>query len=142
MCVDVAHLVFESLRNADDQVVDEGADGAESCDVLPGAVVQLDIDDILLGVGKVDGQVVEILGEFACFPSMPALPPALQIWALRTSGTLDGDQSRLDGDLDCWAQCISRCSLCNAIFLLIFKFLPLLQPLSPSSSANVERAER
>lgn len=45
--VDVAHLVLEALRHADDEVVDEGADGAERRDVLARAVVQLDVDDVL-----------------------------------------------------------------------------------------------
>lgn len=80
--VDVSHLVLVALRYADDQVVDVSADSSESGDVLAGAVVDLDVDDILLGLGEVDSQVAQVLGKLA-------------------SGTLDGDIPRLDVDLDC-----------------------------------------
>src|SRR4051812_36054403 len=95
MGVDVSHLVAEALGDADDQVVDEGSDGAEGGDVLPGAVVQLDVDDILLGVREVDRQVAEVLGEFACpapsdVPNVSCSPPVPPL--ARTSWTLDGDQ--------------------------------------------------
>lgn len=63
MCVDVAHLVLEAFCDADDQVVDEGADGSEGSDILAVAVVDLDGDGVLLGLAKVDGQVTEILDE-------------------------------------------------------------------------------
>lgn len=65
MCVDISHLVLVALGNADDQVVDERADCAEGRNVLPGAVVQLDVDDLLLGVREVDRQMVEVLRELA-----------------------------------------------------------------------------
>ena len=80
--IDVSHLVLVALRYADDQVVDVSADSSESGDVLAGAVVDLDVDDILLGLGEVDSQVAQVLGKLA-------------------SGTLDGDIPRLDVDLDC-----------------------------------------
>ncbi len=44
MGIDVAHLVLEALGDADDQVVDEGADCAEGGDVLADAMVDLDAD--------------------------------------------------------------------------------------------------
>ena len=66
MCVDVSHLVFESLSDTDDQVVDKSSDGSEGCDVLSGAMVQFNVDNILLGVREIDCQVVEILRKFAC----------------------------------------------------------------------------
>ena len=50
MGVDVAHLILKALCDADDQVVDQGSDCAESSNVLAGAVVKLNIDDILLGL--------------------------------------------------------------------------------------------
>lgn len=50
MGVDVAHLVLEALGNTDDQVVDKGADGSQGSDVLARAMVQLDVDDVLLRV--------------------------------------------------------------------------------------------
>ena len=65
MCVDVSHLVPEALGDTNDQVVDEGSDGSEGCDVLSGAMVQLDVDEVLLGVREVDCQVAQVLGEFA-----------------------------------------------------------------------------
>jgi hypothetical protein len=66
MGVDVTHLVLESLCYADDQVVDEGADGAEGGDILAVAVVDLDRDGVLLGLAEVDSQVGEILDELSC----------------------------------------------------------------------------
>lgn len=49
MGVDVTHLVLEALGNTDDHVVDQGLDCAEGCDILAGTVVELDVDDLLLG---------------------------------------------------------------------------------------------
>jgi hypothetical protein len=75
MCVDVSHLVPEALCDTNDQVVDERSDGPEGCDILSGAMVEFDVDDILLGVGEVDCQVAQVLGEFACAsPSELRLP--------------------------------------------------------------------
>jgi hypothetical protein len=54
MGIDVSHLILEALRDADNQVVDQGSDCAESSDVLAGAMVQLDVDDVLLWVREVD----------------------------------------------------------------------------------------
>lgn len=67
MCVDISHLVFETLGNTDDQVVDESTDGSESSDVLAGSVVKLDLDDILLWLREVYCQMAKILVEFAYF---------------------------------------------------------------------------
>ena len=66
MGVDVAHLVLEALGDTDDHVVDQGADGAESGNVLASTVVELDVDDIALWVGEVDCQVGEVLLENTC----------------------------------------------------------------------------
>ena len=66
MSVDVSHLVLVALRYADDQGVDVSADSSEGGDVLAGAVVDLDVDDILLGLGEVDSQVAQVLDKFAC----------------------------------------------------------------------------
>jgi len=82
MGVDVAHLVLVALGDTNDHVVDDGADGAESGDVLAGTVVHLDVDDVLLGVREADSQVLERLLENA-------------------TGAGDGDMSGLDLDLDC-----------------------------------------
>lgn len=65
MGIDVSHLVFEALRYANDEVVNERADGAESSNTFAVAVVHLDVEDILLWVRKADGDVVEVLAEFA-----------------------------------------------------------------------------
>ena len=70
MCVDISHLVLEAFGDTDNQVVDEGSDCAEGSDVLSGTVVQFDVDNILLWVGEVDGQVVEVLRELACNSSI------------------------------------------------------------------------
>jgi len=66
MCVDISHLVLEALCDTDDHVVDEGSDGSEGSDILSGAVVEFNVDNILLGVREVDCQVAEVLGEFTC----------------------------------------------------------------------------
>jgi len=81
MGIYVAHLVLVSLGDTDDQVVNQGADSSESSDALAGAVVELDLDDILLGVREADRQVAERLCELA-------------------SGTLNKNVPVLDGDLD------------------------------------------
>lgn len=65
MCVDVAHLILETFGDANDQVVDEGSDGSEGSNALSRAVVEFDVDDILFFEGEVDGQVVQVLREFA-----------------------------------------------------------------------------
>ena len=85
MGIDVSHLVLEALGDTDNQVVDEGADGSESGDILTDAVVNLDVDDVLLGLREVNSDVGEVLGELS-------------------SGALDGDKSGLDVDLDCWTK--------------------------------------
>lgn len=82
MGIDVAHLVLEALGDTDDQVVDEGADGTESGDVLAVAMVNLEADGALLDDGEVDGNVAEVLDELA-------------------AGALDGNDPGLDRDLDC-----------------------------------------
>lgn len=82
MGVDVAHLVQEAAGDTDDQVVDDGADGAEGSDTLAGTVVQLDRDDVLLGATEGDGNVGEVLNELA-------------------AGTLDGHSARTNVDLHC-----------------------------------------
>ena len=65
MCVDISHLVLEALGDTDDQVVDEGSDSTEGSNVLSCAVVEFDVDDILLWVGEVDCQVVQVFRELA-----------------------------------------------------------------------------
>lgn len=86
MGIDVSHLVLEALCHADNHVLDDRSDGSQRGNVLTVAMVDLDRDGVLLGVAKVDGQVTEVLGELA-------------------SGTLDGDDSGLDADLDCTRGC-------------------------------------
>jgi hypothetical protein len=66
MCVDVAHLVFVAFGHTNDHVVDEGSDGSESSDVFPRAMVQLDMDNIFLRLRKGNGEMAQVLGEFAC----------------------------------------------------------------------------
>lgn len=65
MCIHISHLVLVPLRHADDQIVDDGADGPECSDVLARAVVEFDVDDVLFWVRERDGEMAEILGEFA-----------------------------------------------------------------------------
>ena len=65
MSIDISHLVLEPLGHTDDKVVDEGADGAESGHALAAAVVHFDVDDILRRVREADGEMAEVLDEFA-----------------------------------------------------------------------------
>ncbi len=44
MGIDISHFVFVTLRNTDDEIVDEGFDCSKSCDILAGAVVNFDRD--------------------------------------------------------------------------------------------------
>jgi hypothetical protein len=101
MGVDVSHLVLETLGDTDDQVVDEGSDSSEGSDILADTVVNLDGDLVLLGAGEVDGQVAEILDQLA-------------------AGTLDGDNSRLNGNLDCRHKTSQHFGSCELIILDIF----------------------
>ena len=66
MRVDVAHLVLEALRDTGNQVLDDRANRAEGGDVLAVAVVDLDGDLVLLGLGEGDGKVTEVLDELPC----------------------------------------------------------------------------
>ena len=66
MGVDVAHLVLEALGHADDEVVDDGADGAEGGDALAVAMVDLDGDGVLLGLTEDYSQMAEVLDELPC----------------------------------------------------------------------------
>jgi hypothetical protein len=66
MGVDISHLVFITLCNASDQVVDEGLDCAEGGDVLASAVVEFNVDNVLRGVRKADGEMGHVFDEFAC----------------------------------------------------------------------------
>jgi len=57
VCVDISHFVFEASHDTNNQVVDDRLDCAEGCNVLASAVVQFDIDDIIVGAGEADGKV-------------------------------------------------------------------------------------
>lgn len=61
MGVDVTHLVLEALGNANDHVVDQGLNCAESCDILAGTVVEFDVDNLLLWGREVDCKMAEVL---------------------------------------------------------------------------------
>lgn len=113
MSVDVAHLVLEAPGDTDDEVVDDGADGAEGSDALAGTVVHLNRDDILLGAAEGDGDVGEVLGELACWKhasmrsiypdaslsqAEKALIPSARL-GVHTSGALDGHDSRTNVNL-------------------------------------------
>lgn len=54
MGVDVSHLVLESSRDTNDQIIDESLDSPESSHVLACAMVKFDVDDILRGMGEAD----------------------------------------------------------------------------------------
>lgn len=70
MSINVSHLVFISLCDSGDQVLDDRFDSAKGSDVLSRAVVDFNLDELLailaLGKRESDGDVGEIFGEFAC----------------------------------------------------------------------------
>lgn len=99
MGVDVSHLVLEALGHADDKVVDEGADGSEGSDILSVAVVDLDGDGVLLGLGEVDSQVTKVLDQLACFRRVRLIRSSrlgLALWSVhfRIAGSYLGDPRR------------------------------------------------
>lgn len=65
MGVDVTHLVLEALGDTNDHVVDERADSSEAGDLFAYAMVELDLDDVLLGTGEADGEMAKVLNELA-----------------------------------------------------------------------------
>lgn len=90
MGIDVSHLVLVSLGDTDNQILDERLHGSQGSDILSRAVVNFDLNDLLvlstLGNGEGDRDVRKILGEFA--------------WRMRMlieiSCTLDGFQGLSD----------------------------------------------
>jgi hypothetical protein len=65
MSVDISHLVLVTLCDADDEVVDDGLDSAESSDIFAAAMVDLDRDNVFLGEREADGKVRKIFCQFA-----------------------------------------------------------------------------
>lgn len=83
MCIDVSHLVLESLGDTGNHVLDDTLDSSESGNVLSVAMVESNVDDWLAGtLGEGDVDVLEVTDELA-------------------AGTGDGDDTGLDGDGDC-----------------------------------------
>lgn len=83
MGVDVAHLVFEAFGDTDHQVVEDRADGTEGSNGLAVTVVDLDLDDVLLGALERNGQVGQILDQLACVPRKRTLSVFRVISSLR-----------------------------------------------------------
>lgn len=65
VCIDVSHLVLEALGDTNDQVVDDGSDGTEGSNVLADTVVNVDGNNVLLGLSEADGNVRQVLHELA-----------------------------------------------------------------------------
>lgn len=72
MCVDISHLVLEALRDADNEVVDEGLDCAKCRHTLASAVVQFDIDNVAGWVREANGQMCHVLHKFPWSVSIAA----------------------------------------------------------------------
>jgi hypothetical protein len=66
MGIDVSHLVFVALGDADDKVVDQCSDCAESSNIFPCAVVEFDVDEAWGGMREGNCQMAQVLGELAC----------------------------------------------------------------------------
>lgn len=67
MGIDVSHLILEALRNADNQVVDEGFDGSERCNILAGTMMEFDIDDVFRRMGEADRKMSQVLRKLAWY---------------------------------------------------------------------------
>lgn len=65
MGIDISHLILEALRNADNQVVDEGFDGSQRCNILAGTMMQFDIDDVFRRMGEADRKMSQVLRKLA-----------------------------------------------------------------------------
>ena len=65
MGIDISHLVSIALRDTDYEIVDDGLDGSESCDILARAVVDLNRDFFLRREGEADCEVGKIFCQFA-----------------------------------------------------------------------------
>jgi hypothetical protein len=76
MCIDVSHLVLEAFCDANNQVVDKSSDRSESSNIFASTMVELDVDDVLLGVREVDCEMAEVLGELAL--------EGVRLWLLKT----------------------------------------------------------
>jgi len=66
MGVDVTHLVLEALGDTNDHVVDERAHGSETGDLFAYTMVELNLDDVLLGTSEADREMAKVLDELAC----------------------------------------------------------------------------
>jgi len=66
MGIDVTHLVFEALGDTNDHVVDERAHGSETGDLFAYAMVELNLNDVLLGTSEADGEMAKVLNKLAC----------------------------------------------------------------------------
>lgn len=65
MGVDISHLILEALRNADNQVVDDGFDGSECSNVLACTMMQFDIDEIFRRMGEADREMGQVFRKLA-----------------------------------------------------------------------------
>ena len=65
MCINIAHLITKAFCYSNNHIVDDCPDGAESRDIFSGAMVKLNVDDVLLWLGEGDGKVAQVFGEFA-----------------------------------------------------------------------------
>ena len=120
VCVDVSHLVPVALGDAEDEIVDDGPDGAEGGNIFALAMVDLDEDLVFLWLGEGDGNVSEVLAELSCIPLNPPSQsakyelidfvaafgrnsPRRPAWMglVRTSWTFNYHLPGLDGDGDC-----------------------------------------
>jgi hypothetical protein len=81
MGIYVTHLVFKTLGNTSDHVVDNGTDGTDAGDVLTVAVVDDKLELLLTDRLDLHVKMAKVLGEL-------------------TTGTLDGHNARLDVDFN------------------------------------------
>lgn len=66
MCINITHLITEAFCYSNNHIVDDCSDGAEGRDIFSATMVELNVDDVLLWVGKGDRKVSQVFGEFAC----------------------------------------------------------------------------
>jgi hypothetical protein len=81
MGIYVTHLVLETLGDTGDHVVDNGSDSADASNVLAVTVVDNELELVFTNGLDLHVKMAQVLGEF-------------------TAGSLDGDNARLDGDIN------------------------------------------
>lgn len=78
MGVDISHLILETLRNADNQVVYDAFDSPECSNILAGTMMQFDTDEVFRRMGEANREMGQVLRKLACYrPTLAILQARL-----------------------------------------------------------------